>query len=160
MSVSIESNVEAVDKEFARRIEMSLFAIGDTVLENAVESISGTFEFSMKAVDTGRLRASLSFVTPKGQGGISQFYPEENSEPEDLLNFESESNTVIIGTNVDYSEYVHNGTQKMSPRPFLIDGVNRSSERIEELLNQILGEEKYTLNTSILLGEKKGGKKK
>lgn len=151
MSAQVESNVGEVDKEFRKRIDMALFAIGSTVLENSVESISGTFDMSMKAVDTGRLRASLSFVTPKGQGGVSAV-PSEATLPGDALAYTSEPDTVVIGTNVEYAEFVHNGTVKMSPRPFLLDGVNRSTERIEELLNQILGEGNYSTNTNMEFG--------
>lgn len=147
MSVALSVNSAAVEEELKKRKNMALFAIGSVVLENAVEAISGTYDIGMKAVDTGRLRASLSFVTPQGQGGAN-LIPSSKSEDGDWLDYKSEADTVVIGTNVRYAEFVHNGTIFMGARPFLLDGVNRSYERINELLPMIFGDEEYNLNVS------------
>lgn len=65
-------------------------------IETAMEQIGISAETYAKMncpVDTGRLRASISH--------------------------DSDENTVIVGTNVEYAKYVELGTSKMKPRPYL-----------------------------------------
>jgi HK97 gp10 family phage protein len=55
-------------------------------------------------VDTGRLRGSINWrIEMDGQGLVA-----------------------IIGTNVEYAIYVHEGTSRMAGRPFLVEGVNQA----------------------------------
>lgn len=52
-------------------------------------------------VDTGRLRSSIRWSL--GQDGIGLF--------------------ALVGTDVNYAIYVHNGTRYMAARPFLLDAM-------------------------------------
>ena len=144
MSVELHSNTQAVSAELQRKTRTALYVIGNVVLEHAVEAISGTYTPDNLAVDTGRLRASLSYVTPFGE--VKGKSPTAGPvQPGDRLEEPCEDNTVVIGTNVEYAEFVHNGTVKMRARPFLTEGVQTAAPRIEELLNAILGEDNYTI---------------
>lgn len=54
-------------------------------------------------VDTGRLRSSITWrIETDGQGIVG-----------------------IVGTNVEYAIYVHEGTRYMAGRPFLLEGLRQ-----------------------------------
>ncbi|MBD3194359.1 MAG: hypothetical protein GF317_04840 [Candidatus Lokiarchaeota archaeon] len=69
---------------------------------------------SLRAVDTGRLRASL---TSKVHTTVNKGY---------VLG--------EVGTNVHYGIYVHEGTKKMSERPFLTEALKRNKKNIQIIL--------------------------
>lgn len=48
-----------------------------------------------------------------------------------VLNDES---AVIVGTNVEYALYVHNGTSKMAGRPYLTQPIQENKEKYRKLL--------------------------
>jgi HK97 gp10 family phage protein len=54
-------------------------------------------------VDTGRLRSSINWRMSLDGGTLA----------------------AIIGTNVEYAIYVHEGTRYMPGRPFLVEGLNQ-----------------------------------
>lgn len=69
-------------------------------------------------VDTGRLRASITHaITELGADG----------------------GEVIIGTNVEYATYVHEGTKKMAGNPFLRNAVNGKKPKYERIVRKHLG---------------------
>ena len=88
----IKSNVDEVMGELNNKVPMILDALGLQAEGNAVSEIT-----SLGAVDTGRLRASISHA--------------------------SDENSAYIGTNVEYAPYVELGTRKMAARPFLKNAV-------------------------------------
>lgn len=45
---------------------------------------------------------------------------------------------VAVGTNMSYASYVHDGTRKMTGRPFIKDGVMEASGKVREVLSQII----------------------
>ena len=61
-------------------------------------------------VDTGRLQGSIQHEV-KGKEGI-------------------------VGTNVEYAPYVHEGTSRMPGRPFLRDAGERNKEKIRKLFEE------------------------
>jgi phage gpG-like protein len=68
---------------------------GVAVKNRADLNISGG---DMKAVRTGRLKNSIKME----------------------MKLESNAPTAIVGTNVEYALYVHDGTRRMRKRPFLL----------------------------------------
>lgn len=65
--------------------------------------------------------------------GVVQNTPIDTGALRETGRFEVVGKTLIIrfgGGDVDYAEYVHQGTFKMQGRPFLVDGVQRDAERI------------------------------
>lgn len=64
-------------------------------------------------VDTGRLRNSITHAIRKGMD-------------------------VIVGTNVSYGKYVHNGTSRVAARPFLTDPINEHMAEYREILKDAL----------------------
>ena len=44
----------------------------------------------------------------------------------------------VVGTDVPYAEYVHDGTYKLKGRPFITDGINESKEDIKNAIRDNL----------------------
>lgn len=69
-------------------------------------TVAAKVETAAKArcpVDTGRLRSSITWrIEADGNGVVA-----------------------IVGTNVEYAIYVHEGTRHMSGRPFLVEGLHQ-----------------------------------
>ena len=94
MSVKFTSHLNEVNSELYRKMPAILEALGIEAEGNAVTEIT-----DMKAVDTGRLRGSISHA--------------------------KDNDSAYIGTNVEYAPYVELGTYRMSARPFLRNAVSK-----------------------------------
>lgn len=66
-------------------------------------------------VDTGRLRSSIG--TGAGKAKVKKMVG-------------------YVGTNVEYSVYVHEGTSRMRARPFLKTALSKTRNRIKKILEQ------------------------
>ena len=99
----IDSHVGEVKNELAARIPTILEALGIEAEGNAVTEIT-----DLGAVDTGRLRASITHAT--------------------------DDTSAIIGTNVEYAPYVELGTYKMASRPFLRNAIESYADDYKRIL--------------------------
>lgn len=125
--VIINSNLGEVKKELKDRVSIILEALGLEAQGNAIDEIT-----SMKAVDTGRLRNSITWVTATGQGNPNQ-QGGEPAKPEDYKpNGTPEEGKVYIGTNVEYGPYIELGTHKMAARPFLKNAIINHQEQYKQ----------------------------
>ena len=134
-NIRVESNSKIVFDALEEAKERALYAIGIKAVEGSVDAISGRYDIK-PAVDTGRLRASISFITPTQKGGSGQPKP-ANAQAGDELTGTAEHNTVVVGSNVEYAEYVHDGTSKMAGRPFLREGIDQTKDKMEEQVRKI-----------------------
>ena len=134
-TIRVENNSQIALGELAKATERVLYAIGVKAVEGSVDAISGRYDIK-PAVDTGRLRASISFITPTDKGGSGQPKP-ANAQSGDELTGTAEQNTVVVGSNVEYAEYVHNGTSKMEGRPFLREGIEKTRDKMQEQAEKI-----------------------
>ena len=134
-TIRVENNSKLVIGELEKATERALYAIGVKAVEGSVDAISGRYDID-PAVDTGRLRASISFITPTQKGDSGQPKP-ANAQPGDELTGTAEQNTVVVGSNVSYSEFVHNGTSKMAGRPFLREGIDKTKDQMQEQAEKI-----------------------
>lgn len=134
-TIRVENNSQLVISELEKATERALYAIGVKAVEGSVDAISGRYDID-PAVDTGRLRASISFITPTDKGGSGQPKP-ANAQAGDELTGTAEQNTVVVGSNVSYSEFVHNGTSKMAGRPFLREGIDKTKDQMREQAEKI-----------------------
>ena len=134
-SIRIKDNSQLVLDEAEKATERALYAIGVKAVEGSVDAISGRYDIK-PAVDTGRLRASISFITPTQKGGSGQPKP-KNAEAGDDLTGTAEQNTVVVGSNVEYAEKVHNGDSKMAGRPFLREGIDKTKDKMREQVTKI-----------------------
>lgn len=135
IEVKFEDNSGKVLAELSEATERALYAMGIKAVEGSVDAISGKYTID-PAVDTGRLRASISFITPTERGEAQVATP-ENAKDGDVLKGKAEAKTVIIGSNVEYASYVHNGTSKREGRPFLREGIERTKDKMKEQVEKI-----------------------
>lgn len=139
LKFDIQDNSPQVLADIETAKARSLYAAGITVQKGATDSISGLYKEENKAVDTGRLRASISFITPDGTGKRNEAVA--NTKPTDALSGISEKDTMIFGSNVEYAAYVHNGVHRkkkdMPARPFLREGLDMSKNEIKDIITRI-----------------------
>ena len=135
-TIRVENNSQLVISELEKATERALYAIGVKAVEGSVDAISGKYD-TAPAVDTGRLRASISFVTASGEKGDSGAMSLPNAQVGDRLSGKADKNSVIVGSNVEYAEYVHNGTSKMAGRPFLREGIDKTKDQMQEQVDKI-----------------------
>lgn len=102
-TIRVENNSQLVISELEKATERALYAIGVKAVEGSVDAISGRYDID-PAVDTSRLRASISFITPTQKGDSGQPKP-ANAQAGDELTGTAEQNTVVVGSNVSYAEY-------------------------------------------------------
>ena len=134
-TIRVQDNSKLVLEDLGEAMERALYAIGVKAVEGSVDAISGRYDIK-PAVDTGRLRASISFITPTQKGGSGQPKP-ANAQAGDELTGTAEQNTVVVGSNVEYAEYVHNGTSRMAGRPFLREGIDKTKDQMQEQAEKI-----------------------
>lgn len=134
-TIRVQNNSQLVLDALDDATERALYAIGVKAVEGSVDAISGRYDID-PAVDTGRLRASISFITPTEKGGSGQPKP-ANAQAGDELTGTSEKNTVVVGSNVEYAERVHNGDSKMAGRPFITEGINKTKNQMQEQAEKI-----------------------
>lgn len=103
IEVKLESHVDEVLAEFHDRVPVILEALGIEAEGNAVTEIT-----DLGAVDTGRLRGSISHAT--------------------------DEDTAYVGTNVEYAPYVELGTYKMAARPFLRNAIVNHIDEYKDIV--------------------------
>lgn len=126
----MEDNSSKVFNNLKDRIEHGLMEVGKAWLAKCTIQVT-----NMKVVDTGRLRASLSFITPTGKGGN---IPVGNSKPEDQLFGNSKKNSITVGSNVPYAKINETGGSKRPARPFLTNSIMQSSELFQKIFEMAL----------------------
>lgn len=104
-SLELVDNTELVKKASEEAIERALEAIGLQAEGYAKLEL----ENDPRRIDTGRLRNS---ITHQRQG----------------------KDTEVIGTNVEYAEYVHEGTRRMEPNRFLRNAVTKNIDEYKQIL--------------------------
>lgn len=84
-----------------------------TAMSRALEAVGIEAESDaarLCPVDTGRLRNSITHAV------------------------DEDDKSAIIGTNVEYAEYVHNGTRHQAAQPFLTDAVNQNADKYRRVV--------------------------
>ena len=94
-----------------------VIAAMDKAIARALEAIGIQAEGDAAAlcpVDTGRLRNSITHTIDAGD------------------------NTAVVGTNVEYASYVHNGTSRTKAQPFLTDAVTQNADTYRAIAKKML----------------------
>ena len=112
VQVKVESHLKELFRELEKKENIALDALGMMGEANAKKEIT-----SLGAVDTGRLRNSMTYIT------------DESKEE------------VQIGSFVTYAPYVEYGTSKMTARPFLRNAINNHLAEYKALIEKIMSEE-------------------
>lgn len=128
IKIDIVDNSDFILKASELQIQRALFKAGENAVRYVVEYMSKPDFTGKDIVDTGRLRASISFATS-----------EHLSNPtEDGVNFKSDKYSTIVGTNVEYASYVELGTSKQPARHFLLNGINNSLNETKNDIEEIM----------------------
>ena len=147
MSVKFEDNSAAVKSQMQKNIEKTLVQMGlhwqRRATEIATENIYTRKEAPKRGqyVLTGRYRASLSFITPKMESGLNkQADKSTESKGSDALSGTAPENTVIVGSNLEYSLPIETGTPRMRPRPVVGSAILYFKDEYEKIARDNLGE--------------------
>lgn len=109
MKITVESHAEEVLSELNKKIPIILEALGIEAEGNAIDEIT-----TLGAVDTGRLRGSITHTT--------------------------DNDAAYIGTNVEYAPYVELGTYRMAERPFLRNAIANYTDDYKRIIESGLKE--------------------
>lgn len=92
-------------------------------------------------VDTGRLRASITFVTSEGASLNSASRGREAEDAAAAAGIKvAAPGAVVIGTPVEYAVWIEQGTKKRPARPFLKPAAVGNEDVIKKMISDILGE--------------------
>ena len=133
VDVKLENNTMKVEAEFGKAMGRALYAIGVTAQGDIVKYMSKPDFTGRDIVDTGRLRGSISFVTPEEESGVY----DNNAGSSDALSGKGLENTVILGTNVEYADEVNNGSKKQKARKFMENGIEPNWGKYQDLAKDI-----------------------
>jgi len=111
--VKFKDNSSELLEKFKSNQIMALTAIGQIVVEITTDYMMT--RYGKPIYRTGDLMRSISYNVNTGELEVK------------------------IGSNLDYAIWVHNGTQKMSARPFLKDAITENAQIIEEVAMERLG---------------------
>ena len=94
------------------------------------------------AVDTGRLRASITFNwSGSGRARAPIDNPSKETKPSDSVGeprAERHAVIVVVGTNVKYGRYLELGTTKIKPRPYLRPALENNRAKFERIIYNTL----------------------
>lgn len=128
----------------------------DAALDKAMEDIGIHIEGEAKEeiensparLDTGLLRNSIAYAVDGEATNISTYSGDNPSKygnkgiPSGSYSGnapkENGGRSVIIGSNVEYALYVHEGTSKMTANRFLKNAVERNKDQIHKILEDAL----------------------
>lgn len=136
-SIKLSDDNTKVAKEQLEKEKLRILRLwGSKAVEKSVDAISGNAGIQ-SAVDTGRLRASISYILPDGEKGDSGLIT-TNQQVGDKLSGKADKDSVFVGSNVEYAIYVHEGTKGMAGRPFLRLGIDNMKEDAQEMAERVL----------------------
>lgn len=79
-------------------------------------------------VDTGRLRASISYIAPLSRS--------LNPDDDDKLTGIASEKAAYVGTNVEYAPYVEYGTRYQKAQPYMRTGFAAAKDDIERIMQR------------------------
>lgn len=136
MSVSVKSHVPEVKGALSERKQHALSAVGETVTGTAKE---------LSPVDKGRLRSSITYAF---DGKPPVHVNNVEVAPGITRNGRAPKNTVLIGTNVVYARYQHEGLSSSGRQlnyqmpkaesKFLTKAVMRNRDKIKRDIQRAL----------------------
>lgn len=103
-SINVEDNSDIIKNACAEAIHAALNEAGLHLMKEAADEL----ENPPRRVDTGRLKGSVTRLV--------------------------DGDTLYVGTNVEYGIYVHEGTRRMDPNPFLKNAFERNEEQIKRYI--------------------------
>ena len=136
ITFNIEDNSGVILRHLGERVHKSMYAAALTSQKHIVDYMSKPDFTGNDIVDTGRLRASISFIAKDKQG--KGMHISKNSQPMDTITGLTAANEAIIGSNVEYAAYVNNGTTKQPPRRFMEHGILDNKTDIQAIITDVI----------------------
>ena len=143
--VHIDDHSDEYMRDFEEALGVALEAVGVHIEGEAKEEL----ENSPRRVDTGLLRNSITYAVDGEPTHIHSYSGERDSKytgkPAESGSYsgtapkESKGRSVMIGTNVEYGIYVHEGTSRMNPNRFLKNAVEKNQDQIKSIIERELG---------------------
>ena len=87
----------------------------------------------LSAVDTGRLKNSITYATSTYPGQGSYTDDDGNAFDDATAAFQPISGEVFVGTNVEYAPYVEEGTSRTKAQPFLKPAIENHISEYEQI---------------------------
>lgn len=140
--VRIEDHSKEYLNQVERALETALEAVGLHIEGEAKEEL----ENSPRRVDTGLLRNSITYALD-GEPTATKTYHADSANKNGSTNIGSYSGTapketkgrsVLIGTNVEYALYVHEGTSRMKPNRYLKNAVDRNKDQVLDYIKKAM----------------------
>ena len=128
-------------RELQTRIDDALEMCGAQAERNAKLNL----EHAPRRIDTGLLRNSITYAL-HGKAPNAMSYTADRAREEGGIvpsgsyggSAPDGTNTVYIGTNVEYAWYVEEGTRKMVPSHFLRDALSDHDSEYKNLIEQVM----------------------
>ena len=143
--VRIDDHTKEYLEELDGALEKALTEIGIHIEGEAKEELEST----PKRIDTGLLRNSISYALD-GEAPAIKSYSADNASKYGKKGVPSGSysgtapkegghdRSVIIGTNVEYGIYVHEGTSRMTANRFLKNAVEHNKDQIKQWIENAM----------------------
>lgn len=136
VKVDIKMNTDKIDSEMKSAMKNAMMEVGlqaeGDVKHTLNEMVYDTPEGKSGYVRTGRLRGSITFATSEYRShtdGVADQSDGLESRP-------SDEKSVYVGTNVEYAQYVHEGTMNMPPRRFLDETIQRYQNDYRDIIEE------------------------
>jgi len=130
MSVKVSSKL----KEYIKKLEIETYkALTESgmVVETSAKKLT--------PVDMGRLRNSIGYKVGKEKVVAKDF---RGGDPDDIKLNSNEEYTVVIGSNVVYARYQHEGMElnhTVGGSKFLLRGLNNNTTKIGKIFTKRIG---------------------
>ena len=137
----IKNNKEEIEKLLKERSETALEYIGLQAEGYAKLEL----ENKPRRIDTGLLRNSITYAVT-GQAPHISTYHADNPNPDGSYNIgrymgmleDEPDKAVYVGTNVEYAEYVHDGTMNMEANRFLKKAAEKHKDEYKQIFEAVL----------------------
>lgn len=136
-NVRINDHSDEYLKDVDGALERAMEAIGIHLEGEAKEELSN----SPKRIDTGLLRNSITYAVDGEAPAQSTYSSDSGGESGSYSGSapkEQKGRSVMIGTNVEYGIYVHEGTSKMAPNRFMKNALERNKDQITKYIKDAM----------------------
>ena len=137
-NIEYRDNTEEVLSALEAAIKRGNEAIGMAAERHAKKRIT-----IARAVDTGRLRNSITYALAGEETHVKSYKANKGGKDRETYTYDGtadgkKGSGVYIGTNVEYAPYVCLGTIHMNAQPFLKPAVNDHKDEYRKILENSL----------------------
>ena len=135
-TVEIDDHSDEYMKDVDKALEKALTAIGIHLEGEAKEELENT----PRRIDTGLLRNSITYALDGEAAAQTSYSADDGSKSGSYSGTapKDEQRSVMVGTNVEYALYVHEGTQKTEANRFLKNALDRNREQCSDYVKKAL----------------------